>query len=330
MAKRKKVLRSKASETAVQLAPLHVRYRPVVLADVVGQASAVKALKSLLSGRSRPHSYLFTGPSGVGKTTLARILADECSVQPHNVLEIDAATYSGIDSMKQIKAMAESRGFGGNPNKLLIIDECHSLSKQAWQSWLKIIEEPPEHLYIAFCTTEIAKVPKTIKTRCQAFDLKLVGTKDIVRLLDEIIFAEGDDVTKLGGDSIRAIATKADGSVRQAIVYLQSVLHCGSKAEVLKVLDSVDPESDEAFQIVRAIVNNNSFMKVKNMVGALEQDNVEGIRIVVMNYAASALLKTKDKDKAGWFLEVMDEFSEPFDSNLKKAPLLLAAGRLLL
>jgi DNA polymerase III gamma/tau subunit len=323
------VKRKRKAEDATPQEPLHVRHRPVTLDGVIGQSSTVKALKNLLSSRSRPHSYLFTGPSGVGKTTIARILATECNVHPVGVIEIDAATHSGIDAMKQVKDMAATPGFGMNISKLLILDECHSLSKQAWQSWLKIIEEPPPHLFIAFCTTEAGKVPRTIKTRCQCFDLKPVPAKEIVQLLDEILFA--DQVkTKLSSDSLRAIAGKADGSVRQALIYLQATMHCKSRKEAMAVLDTVDETSDEAFAIVRAIVNNTSFMKVKNMIGDLEGDNVEGIRIITMNYAAKALLGTKEKDKARWLLEVMDEMSEPFNPVEKKAPLLLAAGRLLL
>lgn len=311
------------------LEPFHVRYRPQKLGDVIGQASTVQALENLLQGRTIPHAYLFTGPSGVGKTTLARLLGKSAfmPVTPPNVMEIDAATNSGIDDMKEIKRHVELPAFGGNPRRLLIIDECHSLSKQAWQSWLKIIEEPPPHLFIAFCTTEATKVPKTIRTRCHAFNLQSVGIKEIITLLDEVLFAEQE---KLDSSSLRAIANKADGSVRQALVYLSMCIGSKGKAEVLRILEQASEEDDLAIKICRALVNNESFWKVLKLIDQVEGDNVEGIRILTMNYTAKALMGLKrGNKKAGWMLEILEEMSEPFNPTLKKAPLILAAGRLL-
>lgn len=311
------------------LEPTHVRYRPQMLSDVVGQHSVLQSLKNLLEGRSRPHAYLFTGPSGVGKTTLARILGKPVylDVVGQNVLEIDAATNSGIDDMRSIKSYVDTPAFGGNPRRLLILDECHSLSKNAWQSWLKIIEEPPEHLYIVFCTTEASKVPKTIKTRCHTFNLQSIPIKDICKLLEDVAFAEQQ---RIDGSSIRAIANKADGSARQALVYLSMCNGTETKAEVLAILDEADEAGDLPIEICRALVANKSFWEVLEMIHELENDNVEGIRILVMNYTAKVLLgMKKGNKKAGWMLQILEEMSEPFNPSLKKAPLILAAGRLL-
>lgn len=309
------------------LDPYHLRYRPTKLQDVIGQKAVVSSLKKLLKSGSVPHSYFFTGPSGVGKTTLARILASELDIPNRNVLEVDAATNSSVEDMRKLKSMVETPGFGNDTNRLLIIDECEPMRKNAWQSWLKIIEEPPAHLYIAFCTTEPGKVPRTIKTRCHVFDLKPVPIKEIEQLLDEVCFAEQ---IKTPEGVLRIVASKSGGSVRQALVYLSMIGGCKTKKQVLAILDQADEGGNREFDIARAIVSGDSFMKVKDMIGELDADNCEGIRIITMNYAAKVLMGTKDKKKAGWLLEVMDEFSESFNEDEKKAPLLLAVGRLLL
>lgn len=309
------------------LRPFHVRYRPQKLKDVVGQSAAVKSLSHLLESDSLPHSYLFTGPSGVGKTTLARILGYKLSISYRSVLEVDAATTSGVEDMRNLKQMVEIPAFGYDTRRLVIIDECHSLSSKAWSSWLKVIEEPPEHLFIAFCTTETGKVPKTIKTRCHAFNLKPVSIKEIEQLLDEICFAEQ---IKPPRQALRAIASKADGSVRQALVYLSQTRACKTKKAVLKILDEPDVAGEEGIALCRALMSGASFGKCKKIVAEMEGDSMEGIRILVVNYTAKVLLSSKTKSKDMHMLSILDEFSEPFRDYEKKAPLLLALGRVLL
>ncbi len=150
---------------------LAVKYRPQELSDVVGQDHMMPGLKALITKRNS-HAGLFHGPSGCGKTTLARILAHGLDAGK-NITEVDAARNTGIDAMRQVADNAQYNAFGGG-NRAVIVDEAHGLSKQAWNSLLKAIEEPPKHLFWFFCTTEPAKVPQVIRTRCSLFEVKLV------------------------------------------------------------------------------------------------------------------------------------------------------------
>ena len=186
----RKTLNKTPAEAIVVEEPLHIKYRPRSLQDVRGQDAVVDSLTTALKKSTRPHSFIFTGPSGCGKTTLARILAEKFGCSPQNVIEIDAATNNGIDSMREVTSTLRYNGFGDTPNKAIIIDECHALSKAAWQSLLKSVEEPPAHVFFFFCTTENGKVPETINTRCQSYFLKPLRFDDLMDLLEFVVDEE--------------------------------------------------------------------------------------------------------------------------------------------
>lgn len=303
--------------------PYHIKYRPQKFSEVLGNKALVKSLQSALEGDGLPHSYLFTGPSGVGKTTLARIVGMELKVNSRNLLEIDAATNSGVDDMRRVKTYVETPGFGSDSRRMVIIDECHSLSKNAWQSWLKIVEEPPEHLFFAFCTTETHKVPKTIKTRCHSYDLKPVPAKEIEKLLEAVTSEE-----QLAMDRTlpRVISQRADGSVRQALVFLSMVKDCKSKKKALQVLDETDVGPD-AIKLCRVLMQGANFDAARKIVAAMDDGPMEGVRIVILNYFSKVLAGGKNAEAC---MAVLEEFSEPFRDYERKAPLYLALGRLLL
>jgi DNA polymerase-3 subunit gamma/tau len=143
--------------------PLVIKYRPKSFEEVIGHEDMLMALLRAISSDTCPHSFLFTGVSGLGKTTLARITAMELQADP---LEIDAASNNGVDATRGLVELGQHMSMVGDGRRAIIIDECHTLSKQAWQPLLKLLEEPPDHLYIMLCTTELEKVPDTIRNRC--------------------------------------------------------------------------------------------------------------------------------------------------------------------
>jgi len=312
----------------VSLEPLHVRLRPKTLDEVIGQDAVVKSLSKLLAGNSLPHAFLFTGPSGCGKTTLARILAKSVGADERNINELDAATYSGVGEMRNLTQMLTYRGIGESNIKFVIVDECHALSKQTWQSLLISIEEPPEHVYWAFCTTEADKVPQTIKTRCHSYELKPVKKDLLTEYLEYVVESEGLEILP---EIIGLVADKAEGGVRQALVYLSAVEGVESRKEAFDLLQRTE-ELPEIIDFVRKLVDGRGLTWgdcITTLGGLLEAGHApESIRIVTANYLAAVLMKTKDEKRAVRLLTLLSAFREPYRPNEKAAPLLLSIGEI--
>ena len=168
---------------------LAVKYRPKTFEDVVEQDSTKVILQQQLESGEFKNSYLFVGGAGTGKTTCARIFADEINNHEGNPIELDAASNSGVDDVRNIIQQAKTKSLDSE-YKVFIIDECHSLSNTAWQAFLKLIEEPPAKSIFIFCTTNPEKIPKTILSRVQRYDFKRISQQGIVDRLKYIIEQE--------------------------------------------------------------------------------------------------------------------------------------------
>lgn len=315
-------------EKMSDLMPLHVRLRPSTFEEVIGQDAVTASLERLVKSNGVPHAFLFTGPSGVGKTTLARILASAVGVDVANVMEVDAATYSGAEDIRTITGMAQYQAFGESAKRMFIVDECHALSDKAWQALLKATEEPPPHAYWVFCTTVPEKVPRTVVTRCTHYDLKPVK-KDL--LYDYLELIAKQEELEVGDEVLGYIAQQAEGSVRQGLVLLSSARGLTSRKEAFELLNVVDETNAEAIELVRMLATGKglSWANAVAIINKMENPNPEGIRRILLNYAGNWLLKTKGDKEATRLLQVLSCFSEPYRTGEGIAPLLLSIGALL-
>ena len=242
-------------------------YRPRSFDDIVSQNHVSDTLKNAIKQNRLAHAYMFCGPRGVGKTTMARVLArkvndiqeevdGESLNQTLNVIEIDAASNNGVDDIRDLRERVRIPPQNGR-YKIYIIDEVHMLSKAAFNALLKTLEEPPDHVIFIFATTEPHKVLPTILSRVQRFDFKRISVNEIVEQLAEVAESEGIQVDH---ESLHVIAKKADGALRDALGLLdQSIAFCGTDIqheELLRALNVVS--TDRMFEFMDTVEHNDA------------------------------------------------------------------------
>ncbi len=207
---------------------LAVQYRPKTFEDVTEQEAIKIILKQQLESGNIHSAMLFCGPSGDGKTTTARIFANELNKGKGVPIEMDAASHNGVDDVKEICKMASTKSIDSE-YKVIIVDECHSISNTGWQAMLKTIEEPPAKVVFIFCTTDPQKIPATILSRVQRFQFSKVSTNGIASRLTYI--AEQENIS-INSDAIMYIAKLANGGMRLAIQYLEKCAAYENNGEI--------------------------------------------------------------------------------------------------
>ena len=309
---------------------LYRKYRSKKLTEVVGQKHITTVLENALKQGKIAHAYLFTGPRGVGKTSIARILAHEINNLPYSeednhpdIIEIDAASNNGVDDIRQLRDNVQVAPFSAK-YRVYIIDEVHMLSKAAFNALLKTLEEPPEHAVFILATTDAHKLPATIISRTQRFVFRFISKEDVCKHLE---FIAKNEKIKISKEAIEIIAERGEGSFRDSISLLDQIssiskngeeitaklleetLGLASKTQINALISAFENQnSNEILQIVRGV--RDSGVDLKNFASQLLNFITENVG--TKPYLSQFLIPLTRAEKSNFIeMELLSIFIQP-------------------
>jgi DNA polymerase-3 subunit gamma/tau len=269
---------------------LYQKIRPAEWSEVLGQNHAVNAIQRLLAGEF-PSFVLLGGPSGVGKTTIARLIRKDLNVSDTDFVEINAGTDGGVDDVRNIKRYTNSLALGGN-YRMWLIDEAHKLTPQAQNAFLKETEDAHDHVKFIFCSTEPDKLIRPLQTRATRFDLKPLSREDIKRVIRT---ACGEEIDIPNVKVMDAIAENCQGSAREALVMLEQADAATNLEEMLEIVSRTGEEkvSENFCQILLKETWHHAAKAIKD--GDLDPEKT---RRGVLGYMSSVLLNNPKNARA--------------------------------
>ena len=246
---------------------LYRKYRPDSLKKLVGQPDAVALIEKQVKNNNLSHAYLFSGPRGVGKTSLARIIATTLGCDPvFDITEIDAASHNKVDDIRELNDSINFIASSPGKKRVFILDEVHMLSNAASNAFLKTLEEPPEHVIFILATTEPERVLETIKSRTTHIAFKRIGNDEIISTLNEI---GKNEKIKINDDVLSYIANQSDGSLRDAInLFEQTHNTFGNKATIDDLYSILGKVSIADLQQIIESINTQDTSKILNILKA--------------------------------------------------------------
>lgn len=297
------LLRAHSKPAMTNVTELYRQHRPTTFNEVRGQKQAVRILHDAVATGKVPHALLFTGPSGCGKTTLARIMQHKLGCSDQDFTEINAADFRGIEMVREIRNRMLLHPIGGKC-RIWLIDECHQLSKDAQNAMLKLLEDPPGHVYFFLPTTDPAKLITTLRTRCTEVPVRPLSQDDLREIILDVLDKEG---VELDNEVLDKLVEHAQGSGRKALVLLGSVIDLQGAEKQLDAIVSADQER-AAIELARALLNPRStWPEVAGLLRDINEDP-ESLRRMILGYMQAVLLKSGNP--RAFF--IIDVFKQPF------------------
>ena len=268
---------------------LAIKYRPQTFEDLTEQSAVVTILTNQIETNTIKHGYLFCGGAGTGKTTSARIFANMINKGAGTPIELDAASNNSVEDIRRLTEDAQTQSIDSE-YKVFVIDECHSLSNQAWQAMLKTLEEPPAKAIFIFCTTNPEKIPQTILSRVQRYNFQRISQEGIVQRLLYILRCEGAIASTHLVEAVEYIAKIADGGMRDAITLMDKCLSFSSDLTVENVIKAL------------GVADYNTMFDLNN--AFFENDKPKLIKIVSDVYSSGMDLKLFIKNYFEFLLDL--------------------------
>jgi len=281
---------------------LQLEYRPDCIEDMEGNEDTLACFDSAMKRENPPHAILITGPTGCGKTTLARIAVSMLDCHPSEFTELDAADFRGIDMVRDLRRKMHYRPSQGSC-RVWLLDECHKLTGDAQEALLKALEDTPKHVFLLLATTNPEKLKPTLKRRCTPFEMEALSSKQIRKYLKEVCEEEEKEVPE---EILKQISDDSLGSLGMSMMVLDKIIDLPPK-KMMATAKRTAEEKSETIELCRALIKKAKWKTIASILKGLTSEP-ESIRRSVLGYCNSIIL---NGDNPRAFL-IMDAFSEPF------------------